>query len=147
MQFITLPPTPTPICWLLLEQIVKQLDSQWQLNELPPAAPACSSSASASSGRIRPHHRRHYESPLALCTERQLHHGNRALSSAAAPEAGGAGAGGTAGTAGTAASAIHDAPKKPSKRCRNVKCNKKLEGINAAAAAGQQVELQIPLCK
>lgn len=51
------------------------------------------------------------------------------------------------GTAGTAASAIHDAPKKPSKRCRNVKCNKKLEGINAAAGAGQQVELQIPLCK
>lgn len=43
---------------------------------------------------IRPHHRRHYESPLALCTERQLHHGNRALSSAAAPQSGGAGAGG-----------------------------------------------------
>lgn len=43
---------------------------------------------------IRPHHRRHYESPLALCTERQLHQGNRALSSAAAPQSGGAGAGG-----------------------------------------------------
>lgn len=54
---------------------------------------------------------------------------------------------GRRGRAGTAASAIQDAPKKPSKRCRNVKCNKKLEGINAAAAAGQQVELQIPLCK